>query len=141
IGFFRGQFKDNRLDNLTIPRTYFGRSELNNISFKNTDLNESRMCWNDWAECDFSESSLKCCDLRNSIFKDCSFKNANLEDADLRHATFENCDFSGASMKGTKIKKASGILTRFSPKTIKTDKKQNLEIDWQKENGPEAPGG
>ena len=43
ISFFRGLYRDSRLDGLTLSRTYFGRSEFKNITFINTDLCESRV--------------------------------------------------------------------------------------------------
>src|SRR5262249_38818910 len=36
------------LENLTLPRTFFGKSHIQYVSFKNTDLSESTLCWNDF---------------------------------------------------------------------------------------------
>src|SRR5689334_22012247 len=54
VAFFRtfvGEHDD--LSNLTLPRTYFGRSEINDALFCNTDLTESSLCWNDFIDVDF----------------------------------------------------------------------------------------
>jgi uncharacterized protein YjbI with pentapeptide repeats len=140
ISFFRGFYENCNLDNLTLPRTYFGRSELRKISFRNTDLSESRMCWNDFIECDFTDANLKGSDLRNSIYKGCIFKNATLDNADLRHEHFENCNFSEASLKGAKLTKRWTLFSKAKSK-IDLSEEQRKEIDWQKEDGEEAPGG
>src|SRR4051812_4064592 len=39
---------EHALDNLTLPCTFFGRSEIGPVSFQNTDLSESTLCWNDF---------------------------------------------------------------------------------------------
>src|SRR4051794_26937893 len=49
---------EHALDNLTIPRTFIRRSEISSISFKNTDLSESTLCWNDFIEVNFTEADL-----------------------------------------------------------------------------------
>src|SRR2546423_10450004 len=48
LRFFRTFVGEDSLDNLTIPRTLFGRSDVREISFRNTDLTESSLCWNDF---------------------------------------------------------------------------------------------
>src|SRR5947209_2717506 len=45
FSYFRSRLGDADNSNLTLPRTYFGRSLLHRVSFANTDLSESRMCW------------------------------------------------------------------------------------------------
>lgn len=80
IQFFRTHVADEDLSNLTLPGTFFGRSEIVRSSFRNTDLQRSTMCWNDFVEVDFREACLADCDLRAS--------------------SFEGCDFDGADMRG-----------------------------------------
>src|SRR5262249_33525045 len=46
IRFFRTVVNEHSLDNLTLPHTFFCRSAVGPISFKNTDLHESTLCWN-----------------------------------------------------------------------------------------------
>src|SRR3954466_15306763 len=42
VSFFRTRVSNEvLLDNLTLPRTFIGRSEVNKSSFRNTDLTES----------------------------------------------------------------------------------------------------
>src|SRR5262245_50280372 len=45
VRFFRTWVGEDDLENLTLPRTFFGRSEIGPASFKNTDLSESTLCW------------------------------------------------------------------------------------------------
>lgn len=100
FSFFRHGVEDGDYSHLTLPRTYMGRSGLTRVSFRNTDLSESRMCWNDFIECDFSEADLSGCDMRASVFRNCKFIRAVLRGADLRRSSFEDCDFTGAVLNG-----------------------------------------
>jgi len=46
LSFFRTRLaKASRIDlsNLSLPRTFFGRSEIRDVSFRNTDLSESNL--------------------------------------------------------------------------------------------------
>jgi uncharacterized protein YjbI with pentapeptide repeats len=123
--------------NLTLPRTYFGHSALTWLSFVNTDLSESRMCWNDFEECDFSGADLSGCDMRASTYEGCKFVGTRLHGADLRHAWFANCDFSGADLAGAIAEKgyATGCVCDFLTKT------QQHTMIWHDEAGPLPPGG
>src|SRR5262249_14240677 len=112
----------------------FGRSEIGHISFKNTDLSESTLCWNDFIEVDFTDADLSGGDLRASIFRRASFVRANLRTADLRRSTFEACDFTGADMAGAK-------LTRKQGEGIHLSDEQRKVIDWQEIDGDEPLGG
>jgi BTB/POZ domain-containing protein KCTD9 len=56
VGFFRTFIEEGDLENLTLPRTFFGRSAVGPISFKNADLSESSLCWNDFNEVDFTDA-------------------------------------------------------------------------------------
>ncbi len=58
FGYFRNLVYEGDLHNLTMPRTFFGKSEIGLFSFRNTDLSESTMRWNDWLDCDFTEANL-----------------------------------------------------------------------------------
>src|SRR2546426_6390334 len=69
VSFFRTQLGDARLEGLTLPRTFFGRSEIRGVSFHGTDLSQSTGCWNDFVDVDFSEADLSGVDLRGSIFQ------------------------------------------------------------------------
>ncbi len=98
--YFKAGLEDADNGNLTLPHTFFGRSRFARVSFANTDLSESRMCWNEFDECDFSAADLSRCDMRASTFKDCVFVRAILRGADLRRSTFDGCDFTGATLDG-----------------------------------------
>ncbi len=129
-----GDVSHRNLENLTLPRTFFGRSYIQHVSFKNTDLSQSTLCWNDFAEVNFTDADLLGCDLRASSFSEIDFVRTNLRNADLRRSTFEACDFTDADMRGTK-------LTREQAEQILLSDQQQQEIDWQESDGQEPPGG
>jgi BTB/POZ domain-containing protein KCTD9 len=133
VSFFRRLVGDDSLDNLTLPRTYFGRSEIRGTSFKNSDLSESRLCWNDFIDVDFTEANLSNSDLRASIYERVRFTRANLENADLRRATFQECDFTDANLHGARLSKDAAVLESLTSV-------QRRELDYQPE-GEEPPGG
>src|SRR2546425_498690 len=72
VTFFRTRVGagEHDLENLTLPRTFFGKSEVGPVSFKNTDLSESTLCWNDFTEVNFTDADLSRCDLRASFFSE-----------------------------------------------------------------------
>src|SRR5712692_375206 len=84
VSFFRTQIADVTLDGLTLPRTFFARSEIRGVSFRGTDLSESTANWNDFIDVDFSSADLSRADLRGSIFERVSFRGAVLRGTDLR---------------------------------------------------------
>src|SRR5262249_50517774 len=99
LSFFRtfvGEGAD--LSNLTIPRTFFGRSEVSNASFANTDLSESNLRWNDFIDVDFTEAILSRADFRASNYTRVNFARADMRGTDMRRADFEECVFDGAAM-------------------------------------------
>lgn len=101
VNFFRtfvGEGDD--LSNLTLPRTFFRKSEVNDASFQSTDLTESNLCWNDFTDVDFTDAVLARSDLRTSLFNRVKFVRTDLRGADLRLSTFEDCDFDGALTTG-----------------------------------------
>lgn len=134
LSFFRTGLQEEDLARLTIPRTFFGRSEFEGVSFHNTDLSASRMCWNDFAGCDFSNAVLCGADLRASAFVRCQFRGADLTEADLRWSSFEECDFTGARMRRAKL----AVTQRDA---LALADRQMAAIDWQPGDGPEPPGG
>jgi len=141
LRFFRTNVHNAQFDYLTIPRTYFGRSEIKSTTFEHSDLVESRMCWNDWQYCHFAGADLSGCDLRRSHFEYCYFNGANLKGADLRGACFDRCSFSNAVMKGVKLGKQFGFLSGLKAKALKLSPEQAREIDWVSSAGEEPAGG
>ena len=137
FSFFRSGSEGTDLRNLSLPRTYFGRSLLQGVSFANTDLSESRMCWNDFEGCDFSGADLSRCDMRASNYKGCSFVGAVLREADLRRSSFEDCDFTGAELAGTVAEDADlqGCVQDYL-----TDEQRGV-MAWSEDEGPEPAGG
>lgn len=131
---FESDLKERDLENLTLPRTFFGRSEISRISFRNTDLSESTLCWNDFIRVDFTDADLSVCDLRAALFTGVVFVRANLQNADLRRSTFKECDFTHADLRGAKI-----CRTRIDSFPLSADQKR--VIDWQESEGEEPHGG
>lgn len=103
MSFFRTRLASEDLSDLTLPRTFFGRSEIAEVLFRNTDLSESVLCWNDFIEVDFSRACLSRCDLRAAVFNDCTFDGADLREADLRRSDFVDCSFKGAMPQGARF--------------------------------------
>ena len=64
VWFFRTRVCDGDLENLTLPRTFVGKSEIGPVSLRNTDLSESTLCWNDFTDVNFTDADLCGCDLR-----------------------------------------------------------------------------
>jgi BTB/POZ domain-containing protein KCTD9 len=122
------------LSDLTIPRTFFGRSEINNVSFRNTDLTESNLCWNDFIVVDFTLAILARADLRASAFTRVTFVRSDLRGADLRRSTFEECQFLGALMDGAHL--THDQLPEMSLSTGQQD-----VIQWHDDDGPQPSGG
>jgi uncharacterized protein YjbI with pentapeptide repeats len=137
FSYFRYRLEEANNSNLTLPRTYFGRSLFRRVTFANTDLSESRICWNDFEKCDFTGADLSACDMRASNFVECKFVDANLRGADLRHSSFENCDFAGADLTETVTghEDAIGCLQDYLTES------QQAVIAWEPDPGPEPPGG
>jgi uncharacterized protein YjbI with pentapeptide repeats len=133
VSFFRTFVCDGDLENLTLPRTYFGKSDVGPISFKNTDLSDSTLCWDDFNEVDFTDGDLSGSDLRASQFIKVKFVRANLRNADLRHSSFDDCDFTDAEMRGAKLTISQGAGLALSST-------QREEIEWHTRDG-EVPGG
>ena len=135
VSFFRtfvGEGDD--LGNLTLPRTFFGRSEINDARFTNTDLTASNLCWNDFTDVDFTNAILAGSDLRASLYVRVKFTGADLSKVDLRLSTFESCDFSQASMAGA-------VLTIEQGTGLMLSESQRAEIAWASDGGQEPGGG
>ena len=135
VSFFRTIVGDGELlENLTLPRTFFGRSEVGPISFKNSDLSESNLCWNNFNHVNFEDTDLSGSDLRGSIFKNVKFVKTNLRRADLRHASFQACDFTNADMQGAKMTRIRALRIRLSAEQVKA-------MDWRYFDGKLPPVG
>jgi hypothetical protein len=98
VSFFRTRIYEVRWERLTLPRTFFGRSEIEKSSFAWSDFTESNLCWNDFKEVCFKGTLLKGADLRASTFRHCNFNQSDLTGADLRRSTFVKCNFGGAKL-------------------------------------------
>ena len=135
LNFFRTFVGDDAdLSNLTIPRTFFGRSEINNVSLRNADLTESNLRWNDFIDVDFTDATLARADLRASIFTRVNFTRTDLRAADMRRGNYEECIFDGALMD-------NAILVRRQELQISLTNAQKAVIDWREDDGPEPSGG
>lgn len=133
LHFFRTRLEDVHLDGLTLPRTFFGRSEIRKVSMRDSDLSESTANWNDFVDVDLSAADLSRANLRASRFERVSFRGAVLRDADLRHATFRGCAFDAADLTGARLTRGLRWLFFLSHA-------QRRGIDWQPP-GPEPEGG
>jgi uncharacterized protein YjbI with pentapeptide repeats len=137
LSFFGTGLEDVDHSSLTMPRTFFGRSLFERVSFAGTDLSESCLCWNDFNDCDFAGADLSGCDLRASSFERCSFAGAVLRGADLRRSYFNACDFAGADLSGTvaaDIAPWVHLRERLSPEQV-------AAVSWAADAGPEPDGG
>lgn len=135
VNFFRtfvGEGDD--LSNLTLPRTFFGRSEVNDAHFRNTDFTESNMCWNDFTDVDFTNATLNGCDLRASNYERVKFVSTDLTNADMRHSWFKDCKFDDALMEGA-------VLTREQGAKLDLSERQRAQISWVDDPGMEPGGG
>src|SRR5262249_16828014 len=133
VSFFKESWEDADFSGLTMPRTFFGRSAFPPVSFRGSDLVESRMCWNDFVDCDFAGADLSGCDMRATRFKGCDFSAAVLRGADLRGLVWEDCVFTGADLTGA-VSDDDSYTDAFSDE-------QHESIVWHDDPGPEAPGG
>jgi uncharacterized protein YjbI with pentapeptide repeats len=122
------------LSNLTLARSFFGRSEISMALFRSTDFTESYLCWNDFVDVDFSDAVLARCDLRASDFTRVKFTNADLRKSDLRRSSFRGCDFGGARME-------SATLTHRQGEKLMLSDEQRSAIYWVSDDGPEPSGG
>jgi uncharacterized protein YjbI with pentapeptide repeats len=134
LSFFRTGIEDATLEDLTLPRTYFSRSQIDRTSFRNTDLTESVANWNNFEDVDLSSADLTRFDFRACEILRTKFVDADLTEADLRCCSFEACDFTGATMTRTK-------LTRDTGRSLNLSAAQRAEIEWHEEDGEEPDGG
>lgn len=134
VSFFREMITEAKLEHLTLPHTFCGRSEFRDSSFRDTDLSGSTANWNDFINVNFSLADLSQSDLRACLFEKVWFKNANLAGADLRYCGFKLCDFTGTDLTDARLTRKAGAALKLSPE-------QQAVIDWQAEDGEEPPGG
>jgi len=134
VSFFRTLLADAKLEHLTLPHTFFGRSEIRATSFQNTDLSESTANWNDFIEVDFSDADLSGSDLRACLFERVKFRGAKLAGVDFRYCGFKRCDFTDADLTDAKLTQKVGAVLQLSAE-------QQSVIDWQSEDGDEPEGG
>ena len=133
VSFFRTYVDEAKFENMTLRRTFFGRSEISKTSLRHTDLSESSFNWNDFIDVDFSFADLTNSDFRSSILQRVRFTDACLTGVDFRHTTFDNCDFTRTNMSRVRLSRRVGKAIRLSPEQIKS-------IDWCDEEG-DVPGG
>jgi uncharacterized protein YjbI with pentapeptide repeats len=135
VCFFRTLVgKGDDLSNLHLPRTFFGRTEIDTVAFRNTNFSESNLCWNDFTGVDFTDAVLADSDMRASLFQGVKFVRTDLRRADLRQSTFKDCVFEGAQMQGA-------VLTHSQKKMVALSRDQVSEVAWTDDAGEEPPGG
>jgi uncharacterized protein YjbI with pentapeptide repeats len=84
IQFFKSGVDGADFSDLSLPRTFFGRSKVANTTFRNSNLNEPCPCWNDFIDVDFSEPDLSSSDLRASLYERVLFVGAKLDSLEMR---------------------------------------------------------
>jgi uncharacterized protein YjbI with pentapeptide repeats len=134
VSFFRTMLADAKLEHLTLPRTFFGRSEIRATSFRDSDLSESTANWNDFIDVDFRGANLSRSDFRACLFERVRFARVNLAGVDFRYCGFKRCDFLDADLTDAKLTQKTGRALCLS------DEQQGV-IDWQAEDGDEPDGG
>jgi uncharacterized protein YjbI with pentapeptide repeats len=134
VSFFRTMLADSKIEHLTLPRSFFGRSEIRTTSFSDTDLSESTVNWNDFIDVDFSTADISRSDFRACVFERTRFSGAKLLGVDFRHCSFTGCDFTNADLTGAKFTKKAGSSLQLSSE-------QQRVIDWQTGDGAEPEGG
>jgi BTB/POZ domain-containing protein KCTD9 len=134
VNFFRTLVAECTLDGLTLPRTYFGRSEVRSTSFRDTDLTESTANWNDFADVDFAGADLSRADLRGNNLERVSFRATRLTGADMRCCSLTDCDFAEADMRGVRLTRDTGAGLALSDE-------QRSVIEWVDDDGEEPDGG
>jgi uncharacterized protein YjbI with pentapeptide repeats len=135
VSFFRtfvGEGDD--LSNLFLPHTFFGRSKVNNVKFRNTDFTESNLCWNDFIDVDFTDAILAGSDMRASVFQRVKFVRADLRRTDLRRSSFDECLFDGALMERAVVARNQKAHMRLSTAQIDG-------VAWTHDEGEEPDGG
>ena len=115
VSFFRTHLKGAELSGLSLPRTFFGRSLVSGCAWVETDLSESRLCWNDFEDVDFSRALLARADLRASNFERCRFDGADLRGADLRGSSYLDCSFADARLDGARVTEEQLPAMRLTP--------------------------
>lgn len=133
VSFFRTLLADSKLENLSLPCTFFGRSEIRATSFRGTDLSESTANWNDFIQVDFSSADLSQSDLRACVFNRVRFAAASLVGVDFRYCRFKECDFSNADVTDARLTRKTGSSLRLSVE-------QQSIVDWQENDGGEPEG-
>lgn len=134
VCFFRMHVKDADLSELSLPRTFFGRSLVSGCSWVGSDLTESRLCWNDFEDVDFSRALLARADLRASNFERCRFDAADLRDADLRNSSYIDCSFQEATLDRARV--TEGQLARMGLTPA-----QRASVSVENEDEEDVPGG
>lgn len=134
VSFFRTRLSNARLEYLSLPQTFFERSEIRGISFRGTDLYESTACWNEFVDVDLREANLSGMDLRGFTFQRVDFRGAHLCGADLRRTSFTACTFAGADLTGAQLSRSLLWFFRLSST-------QRRGVNWHNGPGPEPQGG
>jgi len=134
VRFFQKEIVGAKLEHLTLPNTFFSRSEFRNTSFRDSLLTECTANWNDFIEVDFTNADLSRSDLRACLFERVSFRGVKLVGVDFRYCGFKHCDFKDADLTDAKMTQKMGAALKLS-------EEQKSVIDWQSEEGEEPEGG
>ena len=134
LSFYKSGIEQEEWRSLTVPRTFIGRSLIEDTSIVDCDLSESVLCWNDFISVDFSESDFSQADMRYSIFLSVNFSNCILRHADFRGSGIEECDFSGADLAGAILETPEHGRLPLTP-----EQKNSIQwVDAELERAPET---
>ena len=134
VHLFGAMLAKAKLEHLTLPGTFISRSEIRDLSFRDTDLTECTAHWNDFIHVNFSGADLSRSDLRGCVFERVRFVGAALAGVDFRYCGFKKCDFTGAEVTDMKLTAKLGAALKLS-------REQQSVIDWQADDGEEPAGG
>jgi hypothetical protein len=130
---YRTAVSDQRLERITLPGLYIGRSNVTDTTVAGAVLHHSTFNWSDFRNVDFSRCDLRDSDVRACRFESCSFTRANLSQCDLRGSAFLGCDFAG-----TKLNKA--LLLESQRKELPLSPEQEASVRWTEEHEEPAGG-
>lgn len=115
--FQRSEFKQIKLNNVTLKGVNFNYSNLiaaelkqanlSNSSLRSVNLQNANLEKAILKEVDFAGACLNLVNLTDAHLEGSNFQQANLQEADLRHGYFVNVCFLGADLRQTKIQGAN----------------------------------
>ena len=133
VNFFRTSVRDGDIENMTLPRTFFGRSDIGPLSFKTRIVRIyavlERFQQGGLHGCQSLQKRPPCLAVLQGAFRQNRSPKCR-----LRQLTFAECDFTDAEMRGAR-------LTHRQGRVIVLSTQQREAIDWQESDGSPPGGG